>query len=1503
MNGQLDLLSSWRQALSSLILSIFSLAAMLSSAHAETPYQPQLIDCLSESWRWREFPQVKGRGLNCLSEGPDGEMWFGVDGGALRYNGLEWTEFGRNTGLRSTALAFASTGDDFFAATSSAVFALKNEAWVELFPGNSDRVWIIEDLIAARDGSLWAATNWGAVHMEGISLPRESQTWTLYATSQIVDYFEADHSTRFKTVVVETPDRKSWKQGLGLYVYGPIPNGQTIIGIAEDGPAAKAGLKVGDQIVELNGEERLTVYQTEVDSDNSEPIRLVVKPAGSNESINLSLTPVELDGRFDLFRPYSLAEGTDGTIWFATRLGNIISLESPAKKNHPGWKNHTREHDLPKIAVPSIAVTARGIAGSGRSSNDRALLEYDGQTWNVREVQRSICSSITSLSDERLLVGALGAVLSVDKRSSSVLSTKQYGLTGVDLIVKQTSDEGIWIGGKGSTVYRIEPQYRSWTSYEGIIYQATDKKGKEWFLSHRLTVVSHEGENWREYDSTDGLISVPTSVLVTESGDVWVAGSHNGHAATARLADGKWDLTEHPKLSWAIDRRSPFEDRDGRVWFGAASISKTQDQMLGGVIRFDGMHWTHIEPTNRLTYVYQMCQTADGSVWAGGQSLVQILPNDQLGPSTLVPGKAHGYCDACVSDLDGNLWVGTRSQGLMRMTQHEDGKWSNQWFDENGQLSSNSIQGVVPLSDKSLFAYTSEAFHRFDGKNWSQSSLPQQLASMIDVFGLQQSEDGALWLNSSSIGVLTQESVSKGKYASTQRDAFRTWRYVPDWRPPETHLESRTSELVVGNDATFLLNGVDPWNVTAPSQLTYSYRVNKQEWSPFSESNVVTLSGLPSGSYQIEARSRDRDFNIDESPIVSSFQVIPLLIDRTWFRGLMLFTLGAFGIAVVQTTRVFRREAKLRVTNQELRAAEGNLQLANSRLEERVVERTNELQVSNQQLLREIDERTEAESKLRESEQRFRTMFEQAAVGVAQLDSQTGRILRVNKRSCEIAGLPEAEILNKTWMELTHSEDLEADQALASQFINNEIREFSIEKRLRRPDGTYAWIDLSLSAMWRPGEPATELIAIVQDISTRKQADEERLRGHLSLVKLDETVRSLFKSVRSTRPFFDSVCQDIESLIETDLCAVPLVDVSGESFTYKAARGKKSALLLDKSIPISQGGLCGWIIQNLDTLCVPDLSKDARVLPDLAKALEVTSAVLAPLIINGKVIGGLSVFRNGKPFSDSELRTLNLYSQSVSAAYENRLTLSSLEQRVVERTNELAETNAELESFARTVSHDLRAPLRAMEGFAAALAEDYGQQVDAEGREYIQHIIDSAKRLDGMVADLLAYSRLGRTELRITSLALNDVVHEAMNRLRGEITSQSAVITVAENMPTILGHKSTLAQVVTNLLSNALKFVAKNTRPEVRIWATTTTIGMVRLTVQDNGIGVETAYQKRIFQVFERLHGIESYPGTGIGLAIVARACERLGGSCGMESNHGHGSQFWVEFPKGTVGK
>jgi signal transduction histidine kinase len=139
-------------------------------------------------------------------------------------------------------------------------------------------------------------------------------------------------------------------------------------------------------------------------------------------------------------------------------------------------------------------------------------------------------------------------------------------------------------------------------------------------------------------------------------------------------------------------------------------------------------------------------------------------------------------------------------------------------------------------------------------------------------------------------------------------------------------------------------------------------------------------------------------------------------------------------------------------------------------------------------------------------------------------------------------------------------------------------------------------------------------------------------------------------------------------------------------------------------------------------------------------------------------------------------------------------------------------------------------------------------------------------------------------------------VNDAIDQLSSEIEAGKAKVDVAQLMPTVSGNKRILVQIITNLLSNAIKFVAADVCGEIRVWAERRDGLMIRLWIEDNGIGIDQANQDRIFRVFERLHGIESYPGTGIGLALVSRACARLGGRYGVESQLGEGSRFWVEF-------
>jgi signal transduction histidine kinase/DNA-binding response OmpR family regulator len=243
-----------------------------------------------------------------------------------------------------------------------------------------------------------------------------------------------------------------------------------------------------------------------------------------------------------------------------------------------------------------------------------------------------------------------------------------------------------------------------------------------------------------------------------------------------------------------------------------------------------------------------------------------------------------------------------------------------------------------------------------------------------------------------------------------------------------------------------------------------------------------------------------------------------------------------------------------------------------------------------------------------------------------------------------------------------------------------------------------------------------------------------------------------------------------------------------------------------------------------------------------------------------------------------------------------------LERRVAERTTELQEMNAELETFSYSVAHDLRAPLRSLHSFAQILLEGYSDVLDAEGRDYAQRIVAAARRLDALTHDLLTYSRLGRAAMVLESVNLEEVVEEVLTELEVEIRNKTAHVTVDRPLPPVLGHSTSLMEVVSNLLMNGLKFVAPDIRPQVRIWATERD-EWVRLWIQDNGIGIAPEYHERIFGVFERLHGVDAYPGTGIGLAIVRKSMERMGGRVGVESALGQGSTFWVEFAKYSGGR
>jgi PAS domain S-box-containing protein len=225
---------------------------------------------------------------------------------------------------------------------------------------------------------------------------------------------------------------------------------------------------------------------------------------------------------------------------------------------------------------------------------------------------------------------------------------------------------------------------------------------------------------------------------------------------------------------------------------------------------------------------------------------------------------------------------------------------------------------------------------------------------------------------------------------------------------------------------------------------------------------------------------------------------------------------------------------------------------------------------------------------------------------------------------------------------------------------------------------------------------------------------------------------------------------------------------------------------------------------------------------------------------------------------------------------------------------DLRRSNEHLERFAYVASHDLSEPLRMVTGFVGLLRRRYEGQLDGEADEFIGYIVDGVERMQALIRDLLTYSRVGRAELQVAPVVMGEVVTRATETLAPAIEEAGAVIEVG-TLPTLEGDPSQLNQLMQNLLGNAVKFAGEEP-PEVRI-DTERQEGGWRFAVADNGIGIDSRYRERIFELFQRLHSPEEYPGTGIGLAICRTIVERHGGSIWMEPRDGRGSTFVFTIP------
>ncbi len=554
-----------------------------------------------------------------------------------------------------------------------------------------------------------------------------------------------------------------------------------------------------------------------------------------------------------------------------------------------------------------------------------------------------------------------------------------------------------------------------------------------------------------------------------------------------------------------------------------------------------------------------------------------------------------------------------------------------------------------------------------------------------------------------------------------------------------------------------------------------------------------------------------------------------------------------------------------------------------------------------------------AESALEESQRALATLMSNLPGMAYRCRNDRERTMEFISEGClDLTDHHPSELIgNKqlAYTELIHTNDRE----YAWNEIQTSLRDnkpFQLVYRIHTARGEERWV-------WEQGQGVFDEAGNLQALEGFITDTTERIKAEEDIRRRDDILEAVgFAAERFLETtYWEEGIKEILSRLGngTDVCRVYIYEnepVPGGGmlttlrYEWTGAIAKPQTDLAVNTIPINESRLAFW----KGPLSRQQVTQGhVRDFPDRWRAqymdLGVRSVTFAPIFVGHDWWGtiGFDECRTERVWSNAELDAIKVAADTFGAAIQRQYAEEELiiyrrhlEELVADRTAELEESNAELEAFAYSVSHDLRAPLRAMYGFSQALMEDYGEKLDDVGREYAQRIISGSERMDSLIQDLLVYSRLSLTDITPEPVELSEVVEEILEHLRHDLSARDVKITVGDYMPSVMGNPPTLTQVIVNLVTNAIKFVDPDDKPDLRIYAEDRE-DWVRIWVEDNGIGIAPEHQEQIFRVFERLHGSEEFPGTGIGLAIVRKGVARMNGNVGLESEVGKGSRFWFE--------
>jgi hypothetical protein len=505
-------------------LCILHFALCTSPVWAVRPYTPAHPDPVLEPWRWRSFPELNGLGLRCMAEAKDKAMWFGVDDGVRRYDGVKWTAYTEKDGVYGApVVALCATRDgSVYAGTEKGISRFKDGKWSRMFPPEGDPSilrqaqdsgqalpWPILDLMEAKDGSLWAGTDWGALRLgqEGA---------TLYTTKDMGNALRVlAPYVRLSLVPDEAAPARPWShpytwitgEGIGVFA---VSNKNAVIGaLAPGGPGELAGLKVGDRIIAMDGQP--TVRPLSLWGPAGAPVRLTIRREGRPEPFEVTLVRRQVKGIFREFWVYDIYEDRDGVFWFGLYSGEVVcyDIRRNQAENPTLWRLYTKEEGLYVSYGPRIAQTRDGVIwkvsgesiyGGVNRFDPSTLLRAGGKTWTHFRLSElggtNLNTSILETKDGTLWVGGSGALHALRDGIWRVYRPQEVSIPSHRTHLLEASDEALWVAGQGQEAVRLDYGPARWTTYKGLIFQCETPDGAQWFVSQD-NACPPSGSEWR----------------------------------------------------------------------------------------------------------------------------------------------------------------------------------------------------------------------------------------------------------------------------------------------------------------------------------------------------------------------------------------------------------------------------------------------------------------------------------------------------------------------------------------------------------------------------------------------------------------------------------------------------------------------------------------------------------------------------------------------------------------------------------------------------------------------------------------------------------------------------------------------------------------------------------------------------------------------------------------------------------------------------------------------